>query len=477
MPMSKSLRVTLLAISGLAGLLVLVAVTAVLFVDANAYKPRLEAAASGALGMDVTIGGRLRVGFFPPFLITLEDVRIRNRGAEVASAQEARLGISFMSLFQDELKIGKITLKHARISVERDRDGRFNFERLEPTREAFPALDLANIVLSDGTLIYLDKETGEGFEAANCRMDVHRVQHLGGTNVNPIKGLSATADVACEEFRKGALVAFDLTLSANGENGVFLIKPVTMRAFGAQGWGSMQANLNGIVPLYDVHYSLPQFYIEEFFKTLAPKEVAEGQADFSMDLTMRGNTMHEMRRTMEGQISLRGENLTFHGSDLDRDFSRFESSQNFSLVDVGAFFFAGPVGLVATKGYDFASILQGSGGSSKIRTLVSEWKVERGVAQAQDVAMATSKNRVALQGRLDFAVAQFDGVIVALIDKNGCAKVQQRVSGAFRHPVVEKPGVVKSLTGPALELLKKGRDLFPGGECEVFYAGSVAPPT
>jgi AsmA protein len=308
-------------------------------------------------------------------------------------------------------------------------------------------------------------------------MDVHRVQHLGGRNVNPMKGLSVAADVACREFRKGAFVASDLKLSANGENGVFLVEPVTMRAFGAQGSGSMRANFTGVVPRYDVHYSLPQLYIEEFFKTLSPKKVAEGQMDFSMDLTMRGHALHEMRRTMEGQISLRGENLTFHGSDLDREFSRFESSQNFSLVDVGAFFFAGPLGLVVTKGYNFASVVQGSGGNSRIRTLVSDWKVERGVAQAQDVAMATSKNRVALHGGLDFADAQFDDVTVALIDKNGCAKVQQRVSGAFRHPVVEKPGVVKSLTGPALALLKKGRDLFPGGECEVFYAGSVAPPT
>lgn len=198
--------------------------------------------------------------------------------------------------------------------------------------------------------------------------------------------------------------------------------------------------------------------------------------DFSMDLTMQGDAKHGIRQTMEGQISLRGENLTFHGSDLDREFSRFESSQNFSLVDVGAFFFAGPLGLVVTKGYDFASVVQGAGGGSKIRTLVSDWKVEHGVAQALDVAMATSKNRVALRGGLDFVEAKFDGVTVALIDENGCAKVQQRVSGTFRHPVVEKPGVLKSLTGPALELLKKGRDLFPGGECEVYYAGSVAPP-
>jgi hypothetical protein len=41
--------------------------------------------------------------------------------------------------------------------------------------------------------------------------------------------------------------------------------------------------------------------------------------------------------------------------------------------------------------------------------------------------------------------------------------------------VVEKPSVLTSLTGPARKLLKQARDLFRG-QCEVFYAGAVAPP-
>jgi hypothetical protein len=33
-----------------------------------------------------------------------------------------------------------------------------------------------------------------------------------------------------------------------------------------------------------------------------------------------------------------------------------------------------------------------------------------------------------------------------------------------------------SLAGPALRLLKQGGDLLTGGQCDVFYAGSVAAP-
>ncbi len=198
--------------------------------------------------------------------------------------------------------------------------------------------------------------------------------------------------------------------------------------------------------------------------------------DFSANLLMQGKTVKEMTQTANGDASLRGENLTLNGSDLDLEFSRYESSQNFSLVDAGAVFLAGPVGVVVTKGYDFASIFKGSGGASAIRTLVSEWKIERGVAHAQDVAMATNQNRIALTGGLDFINGRFENVTVALIDAKGCAKVKQKISGPFQKPAVEKPSVLASLAGPALKLLKKGRDIFPGGKCDVFYAGSVAPP-
>jgi hypothetical protein len=145
-------------------------------------------------------------------------------------------------------------------------------------------------------------------------------------------------------------------------------------------------------------------------------------------------------------------------------------------VDVGAFFFAGPVGLAVTKGYNFASIFQGSKGRSEIRTLVSDWTVKHGVAQARDVAMTTNENRVALQGGLDFANKRFDNVTVALIDAQGCAKVRQRIRGTFEKPVVENPSVIKSLAGPVTKLLKQVERLFPGEACDVFYAGSVASP-
>jgi AsmA protein len=474
--MSKTLKIALIAAGGFVGLLLVLATALLLFVDVDAFKPRLEAAASAALGMEVKVGGRLRVGFFPGLRLTLKDMQIRNRGTDVALAEEVRLGIDFIPLLRKKVRIGKVELKNPRISIERDREGQFNFEKTSEIGEPFPALKLRLLTVTKGTLRYADKRSGEGFEAGDCNLNLHPLQLSGGTLPDLMKNLSLTGKLSCGEIRRKDFTLADLKISAEGKNGVFHFDPVTMRVFGSQGTGRIQADYSGGVPVYDVRYSLPDFVIGEFLNPLSPKKVTEGSMNFSANLSMQGRTLKTMKPTVQGEISLRGENLILHGMDLDEEFSRFESSQSFNLVDVGAFFFAGPVGLAVTKGYNFAGILQGSEGKSEIRTVVSNWRVEGGLAQAQDVAMATHKNRIALQGRLDFINERFDDVTVAVIDDQGCASVRQTISGTFQSPVVEQPNFLKTLTGPALKLLEMGRDLFPGGECEVFYSGSVAAP-
>jgi uncharacterized protein involved in outer membrane biogenesis len=475
MAISKSVKILLLSSGGFVALLACIAVALIFFVDANAYKPRLQAAASEALGMEVSIGGRLGIGFFPGMLLTMDDVHIHNRGKEIVVAEKVRLGLELLPLLRDEFRITNISLIHPKLTIELGADGRYNFERPQAAGATLPAVALPKLSLSGGTIFYADKRSGGGFDAGDCSLDLRDLLLAGGgTDIR--KDISFTADIHCGKTRSRDYTVSDLKLSADAKNGVFDLKPVTLGIFGGQGSGSMRADYSGAYPLYHVRFALAQFRIEELLKTQSPEKIADGPMDFSMNLSLQGKTAQQMKQRASGEVVLRGENLTLVGHDLELEFTRFESSQNFNLVDVGAFFFAGPVGLAVTKGYNFANVLKGSGGTSAIRTFVSHWKVEHGVMHAQDVAMATSGHRMALLGGLDIANARFVDVTLALIDSGGCAEVRQKISGPFVKPVVEQPNIFKSLAGPAIKLLKKGRDLLPGGACDVIYAGSVAAP-
>lgn len=474
--MSKSLKAITYVIGAIIGLLVLAAIALPLFLDINAYKPRLEAAAAAVTGMEVTVNGRLGVGFFPGVLVTLEDVHIRNRGTELVTASKARIGVDFLALLNRDVRIRKVELEHPRINIERGRDGRFNYERTDAVRGPLPGLNLAKMSFSDGTFRYIDRQSGKGFEATGCSLDTNRLQLAERDRPGIMKHLSLSAEIVCGSVRTKEHAASDLKMTVAGKRGVFDITPLTMRAYSGKGSGNLRADFTGAIPRYHLSYTLSQFHLDAFLKPMSPKNAPEGSADITANLSMQGKTVHKLKQTLQGQVSLRGRNLILKGRDLDQAFARFESSQTFNLVDMGAFFFAGPVGLAVTKGYDFAGVLQGSEGRSVIRTLVSDWTVERGVARSRDVAIATNKNRVALQGRLDFVNERFDGVTVALIDDKGCIRAQQTLHGAFKKPVVENPSTLKALTGPVVRLLKQVEGLFPGGACDVFYAGSVAPP-
>lgn len=468
-------KIVIFSMATFSGLLLIGALFLLFFVDINSYKTKLEATASRALGVEIKVEGRMGLGFYPALRVTLDDVHIRNQGVEVASVKQARLGLELLPLLQQAIEVQSVTLKQPRISIERDGAGNFNFDKPNASGANLALQKLTKITLSDANLVYTDKQFGDVFESSDCSLDVKQIRFSGGEHPDLMKQVSFTAKLACRETRRNDFAVSDIKVSVRANKGVIELKPVSQRLFGARGSGSIQADFSGAVPLYHVDYSLRQFQIEEFFKTQVPQKVATGLMDFSLKLSMQGESAAGIRQSAKGQVSLRGENLMVNGTNFDEAFARFESSQQFNLVDAGAFFFAGPVGLAVTKGYNFANLLQESAGHSRIRTLVSDWKVEHGVAQAQDVAMATEKNRIALQGRLDFVNQQFDDVTVALVNTKGCVEVKQTIGGSFQNPEVGKPSILTSLAGPAIKLLEKGKNILPDGECDVFYAGSVRP--
>lgn len=474
-------RFALIGLGAVLGLLLLLAAALLLLLDTDVYKSRLERSVSQALGLELSIAGGAAIDVFPGLQLTLDDVHLRRQGKEIASARQATVGIDVMSLLGDELRVRRIVLMQPVITVSRERDGRFDFEPDTPpaavaAMAGAPAQAWPDVSLSAGSIVFVDKLHGKGFEARDCRGELRGLQRTGGQRADILRELTFSAEAGCAQIRKDGFTLLDLKFSAEAKQGIVVLEPLSTRLLGTPGQGSLRADFTGAVASYQIAYTLAQFPVEEFFSTMSLKKLAGGRMDFSATLTTRGTTLAELKQAMAGRVTLRGKGLTFYGSDLDRAFERFESSQTFSLVDVGAVFFAGPVGLLVTKGYDFAKLAQGNGGTSEIRTLVSDWKVEHGVAHAQDVAMATSANRIALQGGLDFVDERFDAVTVALIDMKGCAIVKQAIRGSFREPVVEKPNAIEALAGPALRLLKKGSDAVLGRQCEPFYTGAVAAP-
>jgi AsmA protein len=439
-------------------------------------RSRLEAGASAALGMQVQVGGRAALRFFPGLHVTLGDVHIRNHGAAVATADEVQLGIELNSLWHKDLVFESVRFKNAKITIARDKEGRFNIDRPPHPDSTSAAAAIAQVSMADSSLFYTDAQFGNDFSAQSCSVELRDLTLAPAAPAdNILKSLSLTGRLTCAQMRTKNLAGTDVKTSIKGTDGILKFAPVALEILGGRGSGEVTANFTAAEPVYHVHALISKLQIADFSKTLTPEKIAEGALDFSATLTLRGTPKSGVMHTATGEASLQGRNLVLDIGDLDKEFSRYESTQSFNLIDVGAFLLAGPLGIAVTKGYDYSRILKKSEGTTTIRTLISQWKVERGVAAAQDVALATPQNRIAMKGELDLVNDTYDDVTVALVDPQGCPRVEQKIHGSFRKPQVEKPNVVTTITGPARKLLNKGKSLL-GAKCTVFYVGAVAAP-
>lgn len=453
--------------------LLLLAALMFVVVDINDYKPRLQAAAARATGMQVQLKGAVNVRFFPGIYLILNDVEVQNRGIKVGSAQQVRLGIYFFPLLTKKVQVKTVSLQKAKLNVERDREGILNTQNTDKPKGTPRTADLVSIVAPDASMRYLDQQTGQSFEAKECKLEASRLRLSGVVGDALMQNVQVTADMACAHIGVDEVKIENFQASVQGEKGKFEIKPLRFQVFGGQGSGELSADVSVEPPRWQTQVQLRKFQVEQVVAAVKPTQVVQGAMDFSMQLSLQGKTLKALRQTTHGQASLHGQDLLLVGRDLDQELARYASTQNFNLVDMGALYFAGPLGLAITKGHDYANLLRGKGGSSQIRRLVSEWKIEHGVAEAQDVAITTNESRLALRGGLDFANQRYQHITVALVDAKGCTLVRQKINGPFDKPAVEKPNVIKAIAGPALKLLTKSKEIFRGKQCELFYSGSV----
>ena len=551
--MTAKKKIVLFVLGGGVVALVLAAVVFALTFDINSYRPRIEAAASKATGLEVRVNGKMGLSFFP-FGISAKDIHVTDKGGEILSLENLKLGAELMPLLRKQLKVTGCEIVKPVVTIVKDADGKYNFERTEKksTEEVGgAAYSLNNFKASKGVIVYLDKKTGEKTEFKDFNLAIKdlsiagdvikntsftgnfdckevlqkdfRIENLktpvkavrGTYNFEPlaigalvyfdkkagektelkeinlaikdlsvvdtsgaiIKNISFTGNMDCKELRKGDLKIDNIKSPVKAEKGVIYLTSLTMDIFGAKAEGDATADKSEADALYKINLKVPKLDFEKLQESFGTKKVIGGKGDLYASLTMKEKGSRNLMSSMDGTFSLRGDNLVIYTMDLDKVLSSYETSQKFNLVDVGAFFIAGPLSTVAIKGYRYGDVYnQIRGGRGAITQFISHWKIRDGVADATDCALATHHNRVALKGKLNLVSERYDNVIVALLDDKGCAKFKQGISGPFGSPKVGAVSAVESLAGPISNLYRKAKRFVQGGKCEVFYNGAVQQP-
>lgn len=471
-------KLYLFILGGGAAALVLAVVIFALTFNINSYRPRIETIASAATGMDVRINGKIGLSFFP-FGLSAKDIRVSKNGNEILSVENLKLGAELMPLLKKQLKVTSCELVKPSVTILKEANGKYNFEGTEKKsaeEEPGAAFTLNELKMSNGLLVYLDKKTGGKTELKEINMDIKDFL-IGDITKEIIKNISFTGNMGCKEVRGKSLNIDNIKSPIKVENGVIYLNLLTMDIFGSKGEGDATVDKSKSDAVYKINLKVSKLDFEKLEESFSTKKIIGGKGELNASLTMKEKGSRNLINSLDGTFSLRGDNLIIYTMDLDKVLSSFETSQQFNLVDIGAFFIAGPLSTVALKGYRYGEVYRETrGGQGTITKLISHWKIKDGVAEAADCALATRHNRVALKGKLDLVSERYENVIVALLDDKGCAKFKQSIRGSFGSPQVGAVSAVTSIAAPIFDLYRKAKRIVQAGNCEVFYNGSVQQP-
>lgn len=289
---------------------------------------------------------------------------------------------------------------------------------------------------------------------------------------NPLSKLNATIDLSVGQIETSLFKADNIYYQIEAKEGSYTIIPEKVSLFGKEGTGKMVLSPFSEPPSYSINYSVKQFQVEKFLESFKEKPTLKGLVDFDVSLNFKGIDWLSIAPTLNGQVLLKGSNLILDGIDIDEFIKKFERSQHFTLVDIGAVIFAGPVGLAVTKGFDFTSLLVSNPeASSDITKLYTDWNIEKGILKMEDIAFTTHKNRIAASGWMNLGLDSLD-ITFALVNQKGCSALSQNINGSINEPKLGDVHVISKLLAPITNLVTSDDD----SDCVPFYTGKVKHP-
>lgn len=485
MKMSPGKKRALLVIGGIVATLAVALVALVLFLDLDKYKPRFEAAASEALGLEVRIGGTMNLSLFPPFGVTAGGLRVERGGEDVLRTEKVRVDLSILPLLLGRIRLRHVEIIRPALSLRRTSRGPFDLERyiyrpLQNARDALPGTfdHIGRVSVTGGTVSYAGKDPAFRTRAEGLDLTIRDITFRGTTVEELFRNISFTGRAAATGANLGNRKLSGISLSISAGNGNYEITPISLEAFGGTGEGSVWINFSSSIPLVQVRYTLSGADLGRLEEVSGwDEDIPEGPVDLSANLFMKGKGWDALERTMTGDISGTGRNLAFPGPDLDDLLSASGENKDLPLPMIAALLMSPLPFTPAMHGLSALDHAAGeTTGESRIGMLVSTWAVKDGVFEARDVALGTIEHRVALTGRIDLPGKRFVDIAIAPVDGNGCAQGVHTVQGPFDHPRITAERPVKEISpsreGPAGQA---GEPVSEEG-CRKFYAGSVPPP-
>jgi AsmA protein len=326
--------------------------------------------------------------------------------------------------------------------------------------------------MADADLTIYDLAEDDTVISKSLTINLNNVYYDLDRDSNPMATLTTSGMFNAERFRTNQFDVDNIKLDVSAKSGLYEIVPNSEIFFGSRGHGAFISQPWSKIPSYQLKYSVEQFAIEDWLANFMKDPVISGTMSFSIDIQMTGDNWDNLVKELNGSIYSEGKDLRLHGLNVDEVLKKIERSRNFTLLDVGAVVFAGPVGLAVTKGADLTALIAGDPGEvTPIPKLVSSWEISKGILKINDVAFATNKNRIAATGHVNI-VDETLNITFAVLNEDGSSRLNQNIYGNLDNPKLGEIKVIATLLVPVTNLFNSILSI----QGETFYEGSVKHP-
>jgi AsmA-like protein len=473
----RSFKILSIIVGTLFAVILIAIVGLAAYAQTDAFRTKMQVAASRGMGMQVSLDGPLRIGILPSPNVTLQQMRVQNRGVALGSVDQVYLRFRWLPLLRRDPEVEKVLVQGAHVLIRKGTDGTLDLVRSTPPvhKRAHGPIE---IIATDSVIRYEDAKGGGWVQAEGCDAKVHQAYSEMPDGRRALERLSfSAADMQCKTVSAAKFTGMDLKLSATAPGkGIYDIQPITLQAFGAPATAHFHFETKGDDESYAASVSVPGVKIARILTDLGFHPIADGLVDLSGDMAYHGQSHRDLLETVTGSVAFHGNDITLQGYDLDKEMTRFERTQRFDVADFLGLFVLDGAGVLATKGYDYGQLIsKRRGGVSHVHEAVAEVQISQGVVHAHDVAMSTDTHRLAAQGNLKLTTDDLDHVTLALVDAKGCPIAEEKLDGSIRKPGLAKGNILRTIAGPVRRLANKAEDIFTKSGCTPFYDGSVKP--
>ncbi|WMT89905.1 AsmA family protein [Pelagibacterium sp. H642] len=158
---------------GLIAILILGAAFIVpLFIDWNAYKPRMEQMAAEALGVEVEIAGDMEFTLLPQPRLRFENARMGPADAPVGAASSVEADFSLMDFLRDRFTVTQLRLTEPELNLVIDENGELQTPIVLAENPSVSNVSIAHARFDEGTLRLTDMRSGQSWQAQGFAGDM-----------------------------------------------------------------------------------------------------------------------------------------------------------------------------------------------------------------------------------------------------------------------------------------------------------------